>query len=162
MDRTKVNYISTWYQENERCREEKEVELTPDGGEENYLLNLYPSITYQSFEGFGGALTESAGYIYGQMNQAQQEEMLQAYFDGNQMGYCMARIPIDSCDFSLGHYEAVEHAEDKTFAQFQLERVEQSIFPLLNDAQKVYGGNLEIMLTPWSPPAYMKTNGDMA
>ena len=160
MNRTKLKYISTWYRENERCREEKEAELTADGGEENCLLNLYPSVTYQTFEGFGGALTESAGYIYGQMNQAQKEEMLQAYFDANQMGYRMARIPIDSCDFSLGHYEAVEHAEDKAFAQFQLERVEENIFPLLNDAQKVYGGNLEIMLTPWSPPAYMKTNGD--
>lgn len=160
MDGTKLSYISTWYEKNQRCREEKEVAFLSDGGEENGLLNLYPSVTYQTFEGFGGALTESAGYIYGQMNREQKDEMLRAYFDGNEMGYRMVRIPIDSCDFSLGHYEAVENAEDKTFAQFQLERVEKNIFPLLNDAQKVYGGKLEIMLTPWSPPAYMKTNGD--
>lgn len=160
MDRTILSYTSTWYEKNQRCREEKEAAFLPDGGEENGLLNLYPSVTYQTFEGFGGALTESAGYIYGQMNQEQKDEMLRAYFDGNEMGYRMVRIPIDSCDFSLGHYEAVENAEDETFAQFQLERVEKNIFPLLNDAQKVYGGKLEIMLTPWSPPTYMKTNGD--
>lgn len=141
MERTKLNYISTWYKKNERWRESKEVDFVPDGGEENFLLNLYPSVTYQTFEGFGGALTESAGYIYGLMNQEQKEEMLQAYFDRSQMGgYCMVRIPIDSCDFSLGHYEAVEHAEDKTFAQFQLKRVEKNIFPLLNDAQKCMSG----------------------
>ena len=160
MNRTKLNYISTWYQENERCREEKEVEFISDGGEENCLLNLYPSVTYQTFEGFGGAFTESAGYIYGQMHQEQKEEMLRAYFDRSEMGYRMVRVPIDSCDFSLGHYEAAGDAEDKSFAQFQLERVEKNIFPLLDDAQRIYGGNLEIMLTPWSPPAYMKTNGD--
>ncbi len=156
----KLKVISTFYKENERCREEKELALLPDGGEENYLLNLYPSVTYQIFEGFGGALTESAGYVYGQMDQKQKDRMLQEYFSADQMGYRMVRVPIDSCDFSLGHYEAVARDTDKAFESFQLERVEQTIFPLLNDAQKAYGGKLEIMLTPWSPPAYMKNNGD--
>lgn len=31
---------------------------------------------------------------------------------------------------------------------------------MLIDAEKVYGGKLEIMLSPWSPPAYVKTNGE--
>lgn len=160
MNGTKLKYINTSYKKEERCREEKEVEFIVDGGEENYLLNIYTNVTYQVFEGFGGALTESAGYVYGQMDKEQKAQMLEEYFSANQMGYHMVRIPIDSCDFSLGHYEAVENAEDKTFEKFQLERVEQHIFPLLNDAQKVYGDRLEIMLTPWSPPAYMKSNGD--
>lgn len=155
-----LQYISTTYKENERRRQEERMEFIPDGGEENGLLNLYPSVNYQSFEGFGGAITESAGYIYRQMNRAQREELLREYFETDHMAYRMARIPIDSCDFSLGHYEAVEDEEDKAFAHFQLERVEENILPLLDDAQKVYGGKLELMLTPWSPPAYMKSNGD--
>ena len=155
-----LKYSSTTYEENRRCRKEETAEFIADGGEENFLLNLYPSVTYQTFEGFGGAITESAGYIYNQMNEDQKEEMLRAYFEADQMAYHMAHIPIDSCDFSLGHYEAVEDAGDQTFARFQLKRVEKHILPLLNDAQKIYGGNLELMLTPWSPPAYMKTNGD--
>lgn len=155
-----VRIVSTWYKENKRCRQKEELRLIPDGGEENCLLNLYPSMTYQVFEGFGGALTESAGYIYNQMNDEHKAQMLCEYFGADKMGYRMVRIPVDSCDFSLGHYEAVENAEDKTFAGFQLERVEKNILPLLNDAQKVYGGTLEIMLTPWSPPAYMKSNRD--
>ncbi len=160
MEKRKVTYVSTCYKENERYCREVEVEFKPDGGEENELLNLYPSVTYQTFEGFGGALTESAGYIYGQMGKEQKEELLQEYFGMEKMAYRMVRIPIDSCDFSLDHYEAVTEAADKSFAGFQLERVEKNIWPLLNDAQRVYGGRLEIMLTPWSPPAYMKTNGD--
>lgn len=72
------------------------------GGEENYLLNLYPSVKYQVFEGFGGAATESAGYIYGQMSREQKTELLHEYFEADKMGYRMARIPIDSCDFSWG------------------------------------------------------------
>lgn len=160
MEMKKIKYVSTWYEENKRYRQEQEVELMPDGGEENRLLNLYPFVTYQTFEGFGGALTESAGYVYGQIKEETKKELLQEYFGADRMGYRMVRIPIDSCDFSLGHYEAVESARDSGFSGFQLERVEKSILPLLDDAQKVYGGRLEIMLTPWSPPAYMKSNRD--
>lgn len=160
MSKARLRYVSTEYVENERRRQEKETELRPDEGEENCLLNLYPSVTYQVFEGFGGALTESAGYIYQQMSKEHKSEMIHEYYTENGMNYRMARIPIDSCDFSLGHYEAVEDAADTVFENFQLERVEQSILPLLNDAQEVCGGRLEIMLTPWSPPAYMKSNGD--
>ena len=64
MEWTKVCFTQTSYKKNERFRTEKEIALIPDSGEENYLLNIYPSVTYQVFEGFGGALTESAGYIY--------------------------------------------------------------------------------------------------
>lgn len=160
MNRSKIQFISTVYHKNQRDRRERTVEMCPDGGEENCLLNVYPDVTYQTFEGFGGALTESAGYIYGQMSEEQKREMLCEYFTPEQMGYRMARIPIDSCDFSLGHYEAVEDAEDSAFAHFQMERVEKHIFPLLQDAEKAHGGRLELMLTPWSPPAYMKSNQD--
>lgn len=156
----KVKVYSTTYENNiEQC-EEKELNLLPDNGEENQLVNLYPCMKYQTFEGFGGALTESAGYVFNQMKKEQQDEMLKQYFDADCMKYRMVRIPIDSCDFSLDHYEAVKDAEDKEFAGFQLERVEKNIFPLLNRAQAVYGGDLDIMLTPWSPPAYMKTNNN--
>lgn len=156
----KIKVYSTTYENNTECCAENELDFLPDDGEENQVVNLYPAMKYQTFEGFGGALTESAGYIFGQMNKDQQDEMLQQYFGAGQMKYRMVRIPIDSCDFSLGHYEAVEDAEDKEFGRFQLERVEQNIFPLLDSAQKVYGDDLDIMLTPWSPPAYMKTNQD--
>lgn len=156
----KIMVYSTTYENNiERCME-NELDFLPDNGEENQLVNLYPQMKYQEFEGFGGALTESAGYVFGQMRKEQQDELLRQYFGADQMKYRMVRIPIDSCDFSLGHYEAVEDAKDKAFCGFQLKRVEKNIFPLLDSAQAVYGDDLEIMLTPWSPPAYMKTNHD--
>ncbi|MBO5460793.1 MAG: glucosylceramidase, partial [Ruminococcus sp.] len=70
------------------------------------------------------------------------------------------RIPIDSCDFSLGHYEADSDEADENFEKFSFERVEKYILPLLDAAEKAYGGKLDIMLSPWSPPVYMKTNAD--
>ena len=148
MRKRNIRYVSTLYQEHKLKRKEEAAQFWADDGEENCLLNIYPSVKYQVFEGFGGALTESAGYIYNQMGEAQKEEMIRTYFGAEEMGYRMVRIPIDSCDFSLGHYEAVSDAEDRTFEHFQLERVEKNILPLLEDAQRIYGTELEIMLTP--------------
>lgn len=156
----KLKYTMTTFSEQKEERDQKILLFEPDQGEENQLLNLYPQVKYQSFEGFGGALTESAGYIYSLMHEAHQEEMLSQYFSKDKMKYRIVRIPIDSCDFSLGHYEAVSEAQDINFETFQLDRVEQYIFPLLEAAQKQYGDALEIMLSPWSPPAFMKSNGE--
>ena len=50
--------------------------------------------------------------------------------------------------------------KDASFESFSFARVEKYILPMLADAEAAYGGRLEIMLSPWSPPAYMKTNGE--
>ena len=70
------------------------------------------------------------------------------------------RIPIDSCDFSLAHYEADGEDSDENSEHFSFERLEKYILPLLDTAEKAYGGKLDILLSPWSPPVYMKTNGE--
>lgn len=86
--------------------------------------------------------------------------MLAQYFGREQMKYRFVRIPIDSCDFSLEHYEADSEEEDGDFLKFSFERVEKYILPLLDAAEAWRGEKLDIMLSPWSPPSYMKTNGE--
>ncbi len=126
-------------------RFEQSVRFLP-GETENKVVNLYPELSYQSFEGFGGAITEAAGYVYSQMDEAQKKQLTEAYFSPGHMGYRFVRIPIDSCDFSLSQYEGFE-------------RVERYILPLLRDAEMAAGRKLGIMLAPWSPPAKWKSNG---
>lgn len=156
----KLNYITTTYEDNKKKRTQQEIPFLVDEEEENNVVNLYPQVRYQSFEGFGGAVTDSAGYVYSLMDDEQQKEIIHQYFGKENMKYCMVRIPIDSCDFSLEHYEADSDKEDDVLEKFSFERVEKYILPLLEAAQKEYGRKLEIMLSPWSPPSYMKTNGE--
>lgn len=120
---------------------------------ENQVVNLYPEITYETFEGFGGAITDSAAYVYSLMDQQQKESMLRDYFESGNMNYSVLRVPIDSCDFSLEPYEASSDG-----MHFSYGRQEKYIVPMLKDVEKIAGRPLEIMLSPWSPPAYMKTN----
>lgn len=156
----KVKYTQTCYEKQIKKVTQQEIPFVPDEGRENELLNLYPQMRYQTMEGFGGAATDSAGYVFSKMDEEQQRKMLTQYFGADKMKYRLVRIPIDSCDFSIEHYEADSDPEDETFENFSFARVERYILPLLDAAQTIYGGKLDIMLSPWSPPSYMKTNGE--
>ena len=151
---------TTVYTDGTRQTTRQSIPFAADEGREHELINLYPDVTYQKFRGFGGAVTDSAAYMYAQLNTEQKKHLLDTYFKKDEMGYRYVRISIDSCDFSLAHYEADGDENDADFAKFSFDRVEQYILPMLRDAEKACGGKLEIMLAPWSPPAYMKTTGE--
>ena len=101
-----LRLISTTYEGKERITREQTIPFCDDGGREEQLINLYPQVIYQQMDGFGGAITDSAAYIYSLMNPEQKKQMLDEYFGQGTMKYRFVRIPIDSCDFSLSHYEA--------------------------------------------------------
>ena len=86
--------------------------------------------------------------------------MIHEYFGKENMKYNLVRIPIDSCDFSASHYEADSNPDDENFEEFDFKRVEEFILPVLDAAIAERGEQIPIMLSPWSPPAYMKTNGE--
>lgn len=126
---------------------------------ETQVINLYPELTYEVFEGFGGAVTEASGYVYSLMNENQKKQLIETYFSEDEMNYRLVRVHMDSCDFCLNTYEAMSDSQDSEFKSFSFERTEKYIMPLLEDIKKVTGDRLNLMLTPWSPPAFMKTNG---
>lgn len=128
-------------------------------GVEHHVVNVYPGRTFETMEGFGGAVTDAAAYVYSLMSESQKEEVIHTYFSENQMKYGMVRVHMDSCDFSTGMYEAMSDPEDRELKSFSFARTEQYIIPMLEDAQRAAGKPLELMLSPWSPPAFMKTNG---
>ena len=66
------------------------------------MLNLHPEISREAFEGFGGAVTDAAAYVYSLMNEEQKKEVLSTYFSKEGLGYRLLRVPVDSCDFSCG------------------------------------------------------------
>ena len=131
----------------------------PDAQEvENQVVNLYPQVTFQTFEGFGGAITDAAGYVYSLMNKEQKRQVVETYFSPEQMRYGLVRIHMDSCDFSTEMYEAMSDPQDRELKSFSFARTEKYILPMLADAQKAAGRPLKLMLSPWLPPAFMKTN----
>ena len=82
--------------------------VADDDTQEVQLLNLYPDIRYQTIDGFGGAITEAAGSVLRQMPEETAEKILRGYFGPEGLRYNFVRTHLDSCDFSLGNYSAVD------------------------------------------------------
>jgi len=123
-------------------------------------IRIDPSETFQQIEGFGAALTESAGYVLSLIPAEKRKEALDAHFSPDGSGYTLARTHMNSCDFSLGNWACVEK-EDETLASFSMERTDKYITPLIKEALDISKGALKLMVSPWSPPAWMKKNRDM-
>jgi glucosylceramidase len=134
------------------------IKFSEDTGVENEVINVYPSMEYQKMEGFGGAITDAAGSIFAKMNEEQKDNMLSMYFEEKNMNYQVVRIHMDSCDFATHMYSAVEDEKDIELKTFSFADTERYIIPLLDAAEKKAGKKLKIMLSAWSPPAFMKTN----
>ena len=129
--------------------------LTEDTEEEEMrLLRLYPEQTDQRWGGFGGAVTDSAAYVWSRMAGAQRQELIDAYFSPAGLNYSLVRVPLDSCDFSLEPYEA---APDGDLARFDVSRPLRYILPMLEAIRKTRA--VSLLLSPWSPPAAFKSNG---
>ena len=128
-------------------------------GKETKLINLVPEVEYQEIEGFGGAFTEAAAVTINKLSKRNRDRILELYFsESNGIGYNVGRVHMNSCDFSESNYACVEE-NDETLNSFNIERDKQAVIPMIHDAMKY--GELQLFMSPWSPPAYMKTNGEM-
>ena len=137
-----------------------ELKFIPDPGQERNAVNLHPELKYQRFEGFGGALTEAAAYVYSQMPPQTRQAFLNAYFSEAGLGYTQLRMSLDSCDSALGNYSADEDPQDIQLEKFSLARDRRYILPMLQDVLLNAENGITVMLSPWSPPPFMKTNGE--
>lgn len=119
-----------------------------------------PSKKYQTMLGIGGALTDASAEVFAKLPKAKQQEFLDAHYGRNGIGYTLARTNIHSCDFSSGSYTYVSEG-DKALKSFDVSHDRQYRIPFIKQVQATTGGKLTLFASPWSPPAFMKTNNDM-
>lgn len=139
-----------------------EIPVTKEADEPSHLesgvLNLYPEITFQEIEGFGGAMTESSAYLLSKMDAGTRKAALEDYFGENGNHTRFVRVHMDSCDFSLEKYAAVEDPiADPDLTTFSIKRDRKYIIPMLKEAMEISAEPLSVLLSPWSPPAAWKT-----
>ena len=125
---------------------------------ENHVIGLYPGYTFQTVEGFGCALTESACYLLSGMEASRRRETLRLWFGPEEGKARLIRIPMDSCDYSLSEYQAVpDPIADPELKTFSIERDRQYILPVVREALEISEGKLSVLMSPWSPPWQWKT-----
>ena len=124
------------------------------------LVKVYPSIRRQRIIGFGGALTEASAFVFAQMSEAAREHFLELYFgaSGNRYGFC--RTVIQSSDFSLAPRAYLDNPKDTKLAGFSLADDYRYEIPLIKAALSK-NPSMRFLASPWSPPAWAKTNRNM-
>lgn len=145
----------------ERLAYQGELAAGVNSAEGQAHIKLDPARTYQSIVGFGGAFTEATAYTLSRISPEKRAEVISKYFDLEQgLGYTIGRVHIHSCDFALGNYTYVED-NDAELKTFDISRERKWVLPLIHDAAKAVGQGITMLASPWSPPAWMKTNGEM-
>ena len=121
-----------------------------------------PKKTFQTIVGIGGAITDAAAITFYKLPKDKQEEVLNAYYDSHTgIGYSLCRTNLNSCDFSGESYAYSEVEGDTGLRHFTIEHDRKFKIPLIKAAFTKTGNKLSIYASPWSPPAWMKTNNDM-
>jgi len=119
-----------------------------------------PSKTFQSVLGIGGALTDASAETFYKLPKDKQQEILNAYYNTKTgIGYTLGRTHMQSCDFSSDMYDYVA-ANDASLSTFNIDHDRKYRIPLIKEAIAAAGGKLTLFATPWSPPAWMKTNNN--
>lgn len=121
-----------------------------------HQVSVYPQAKGQQIEGFGGAFTEAAAHCWQRLTPANRQRFLERCFGPDGLRYTLGRTHMGSCDFALGLYSCRD-ADDGTFS---LDRDKKYLLPMIRAAQQTAGVPLGLLLSPWSPPAYMKSNRD--
>ena len=129
--------------------------------ETDAAINVDSSKEFQTFLGIGGALTDAAAETFYKLTEDNQSKFLEAYYDQDKgIGYSLGRTTIHSCDFSTGSYTYVEDG-DSELKTFNIDHDRTYRLPFTKKAIEAAGGKLTMYASPWSPPAFMKTNNNM-
>lgn len=139
---------------------QEEVSFTKRTQDNNNILKVFPHKKKQTIQGFGSSFTEGAGVSFNKMTEKTKEKLLNLYFGANGSRYNLARLPIQSCDFSLGNYAYVKEEVDLLHEIFDFSHDNEYIIPFIKAALKI-NPDIVFMASPWSPPAFMKTNQSM-
>jgi glucosylceramidase len=133
----------------------------PQPTEKQQCVFVDSTKTFQTLLGIGGALTDASAETFAKLPRDKQQEVLHAYFDpqkGN--GYSLGRTHINSCDFSSESYTYVKDS-DKELASFDIAHDRKYRIPFIKQALALAGKDFTLFVSPWSPPAWMKSNNNM-
>ncbi|NJC25634.1 glycoside hydrolase family 30 protein [Neolewinella antarctica] len=128
-------------------------------------IGIDTSTALQTIDGFGAALTGSSAFVLREhLTDAKRATLLRELFTPEAgIGISFMRITIGASDFSTADYTYNDNpagGADPDQSEFSLGRDTDHLVPVLQEIMAI-SPDLKIMATPWSAPAWMKTNGDI-
>jgi glucosylceramidase len=120
---------------------------------------------YQTMDGFGFALTGGSAQLLMRMDAPRRKALLQELFGtgDRDIGVSYLRISIGSSDMNdhAFTYDDLKPGEtDPSLAKFDFGPDKTSVIPVLKEILAI-NPRIKILGSPWSAPAWMKTNGNL-
>src|ERR1700728_1327934 len=140
------------------------LHLSPEAGQ-SPALTVDDEQHFQSIDGFGFALTGGSAQLLTRMGAAQRAALLKELFttDETGIGVSYLRVSIGSSDMNerVYSYDDLPAGEtDVNMAKFDLGPDRADVIPVLKEILAIEPG-IKILGSPWSAPAWMKTNNDV-
>ncbi|MBL7262127.1 discoidin domain-containing protein [Actinoplanes sp. LDG1-01] len=118
-----------------------------------------PNRRFQTIAGFGASITDSSAAVLYRLSPSARTAAMESLFRDDKLSYL--RQPIGASDFvdePAYTYDDVPAGQtDYGLRHFSVDHDRAQILPLLRQARRL-NPELRVMGTPWSPPAWMKTN----
>ncbi|MBK6964866.1 MAG: glucan endo-1,6-beta-glucosidase [Bacteroidales bacterium] len=142
-----------------------ELAIKPVASTSFPVISLDTSVRFQEVEGYGAALTGSSAYlIKNKLSIGARQTLLNDLFNpATGIGISYLRLTMGASDFSLSDFtynDLPAGQTDYNLEQFSLSQDLQDVVPVLKEIVQISPG-IRLMGSPWSPPAWMKTNGNL-
>jgi glucosylceramidase len=126
-------------------------------------ISVDPARSYQRIEGLGASITDSSAHLLARS--PDRDAIMRSLFDPRHgLGLSYLRQPMGASDFVAGpHYtydDVPAGQTDFRLEHFSIAHDRAEILPLLRQALRL-NPCLKVMATPWSPPAWMKTDDSL-
>lgn len=120
----------------------------------------------QTVDGFGASMTDASAYLI--WNNPNKDDIMKKLFsptDG--IGMSFLRQPIGASDYIAGPNTSAYYTyddnggnPDPNLTNFTIQKDTAYVLPLVSSAISL-NSKLKVLGTPWSPPAWMKTQNDL-
>lgn len=125
-------------------------------------ITVDSSQTFQTIDGFGFTLTGASAYLINRMSTSSRDALLKEIFgnDSNSISVSYLRVSIGASDLSLNvfSYDDMPAGQtDVNLQNFSLSPDQTDMIPVLKLILAI-NPNIKILGTPWSAPAWMKSN----
>ncbi|MGE3244625.1 MAG: glycoside hydrolase family 30 beta sandwich domain-containing protein, partial [Pirellulales bacterium] len=162
-----VNVWVTNGNKSQLLQQQTDVLFQPGTGSGGTPISVAPGATFQTIDGFGAALTDSAAWlIQNKLSQPQRDKLMRQLFSPTGgIGINYLRVPIGASDFTASNFYTYNDnppgGSDPTQQHFSIAHDEAYVIPQLQQARAL-NSDVKLMASPWSAPAWMKTNNSLS
>lgn len=161
-----VNQVVTYGDKSALFQSLSQTPSFATGTNRNPNVEFLVTSTQQTIDGFGYTLTQGSAYVMMTLlNSTQRTALLRELFDPTDgIGISFLRIGIGATDLSTSVYTYNDLATgtDVTMSKFSLNGPDLVyLIPVLKEIIAI-APSIKIIATPWSAPAWMKTNNSLS